>query len=535
MNRGFSCRLFAPACLLLIPFSAYIRYNDYPLGQPEIIISASVIIVFGFFLGFLISRFSEPLPCVVYTLIVALSIDIYLGSQWLVFVTQFSGGKPFAVVCVFLLFVLVVFRVLHKHLPFILVVSSLTTVFCTLVFRVNTIGVGEWRKPIAQVKTNLPPVVHIILDEQIGINGFPSEVAQANETAQTLKNFYTHNNFTLYGSAFSYFADTRRSLSRLVNGSANPDPDVFTHADNIPFSVRDNAWFESLSKSGYHIRVYQSDYMDFCHAEKASVSSCLTYASNSIHALANADVNIFYKLRVIVHRFVAKSIFYRLTMKLIRVASGDKLISTDELWLGGISTFPVFERIAEDMAYQAQGVAFFAHLLLPHSSYVFDRDCRARSDPTTWYRNFDPLEIQSGNSRLLRQKKYQYYFDQVLCTHKEVDNLLAQMKRLGVYEEALIIIHGDHGSRIAVNMAHVKNKHKLTSVDLRDSFSTLMAVHSPTISAGYVSEPNSIQTLFSDIILKRPLQKHSDQLFLSPVKAGADELFPGVPVSKLFE
>ena len=61
------------------------------------------------------------------------------------------------------------------------------------------------------------------------------------------------------------------------------------------------------------------------------------------------------------------------------------------------------------------------------------------------------------------------------------------MKSAGLFADPLIIVHGDHGSRIFRVAPRAKNKDKLARRGLLDGFSTLFAVRSPAID-GRLSE-----------------------------------------------
>lgn len=527
-------RLFAPICLLIVPFTAYIQHNSYPLARLETVTAISLIACLGILVGVLAYRLTDTVRCIVYAALLLLCVDIHMGTQWITLLEQYSGGQVLAALMLCFLAVVCGFWLIHEHLESVIIASSLTTAFFTVLLELQTIDSAVAQQQQHHRATTLAPVLHIILDEQIGIEGLPANIPGANVTARFLKQFYRDHQFSLYGAAYSHFPDTKRSLSRLVNGSSEPDLSVFTKTVNDKLQVRENAWFNALSQQGYSIRVYQSDYMDFCKPQGVQVQYCYTYASNSIQTLANIDVKRSYKLRIILHRFIARSTSYKLVMRAWRNAEQKKLVTTDEVWLGGLSTYPVFKRIAQDMTRQANGVAFFAHLLLPHSSYIFDRNCLARSNPGTWFRNFDHLQTTLANSPASRQQRYKYYLDQVHCTHHALENLFRRMKQLGVYDHATIIVHGDHGSRIALNPAHKKSIEELTGTDLRDSYSTLMAFHSRKLTPAYSRAPLSIQSLFSNIILGRPLTINN-KLFLNPTNSSDNKPFPFVPASRLFE
>ncbi len=59
------------------------------------------------------------------------------------------------------------------------------------------------------------------------------------------------------------------------------------------------------------------------------------------------------------------------------------------------------------------------------------------------------------------------------------------MDDAGVFDEATIIVHGDHGSRISVIEPAAQYADQVTDRDLIDSYATLFAMRGPTVTAGY--------------------------------------------------
>ena len=69
----------------------------------------------------------------------------------------------------------------------------------------------------------LPTIVHIILDEHIGIEGIP-DVPDGRETKALIKSFFRSHGFRLFGHAYSRYADTRNSIPSMLNYTSQPSP-----------------------------------------------------------------------------------------------------------------------------------------------------------------------------------------------------------------------------------------------------------------------------------------------------------------------
>jgi hypothetical protein len=79
------------------------------------------------------------------------------------------------------------------------------------------------------------------------------------------------------------------------------------------------------------------------------------------------------------------------------------------------------------------------------------------------------------------------------------------MRAARIYDDSIIILHGDHGSRIGINEPTSKNQHTLTKQDLVDGFSTLFAMKLPGRPGGYDKSPWSLEQLFAKFVFEAGL------------------------------
>ncbi len=87
------------------------------------------------------------------------------------------------------------------------------------------------------------------------------------------------------------------------------------------------------------------------------------------------------------------------------------------------------------------------------------------------------------------------------CASRQVESLLTALKSAGVYDEALVVVHGDHGSRISMVMHNRGPWGQLSKVDLIDIFSTLFVIKKPGLAPGYRDDQRSIRGLFARHVL----------------------------------
>jgi hypothetical protein len=250
--------------------------------------------------------------------------------------------------------------------------------------------------------------------------------------------------------------------------------------------IRRNRYFGWMSARGYEIDVYQTDYVDFCHpGTPVRIRSCFTYALETIKSIESAPLTTDVKVRIIAGMYARlSSLLSKLRdgYETLRKASATRGFELPA-WSGNVgrvspaSTMPVFDILARKLETITPGTLVFAHLAMPHYPYAYDRECNIRPDPNTWLNGADLPAFPSRNNAESRAIRYPAYLEQVLCTHRKLDELFTRMKTAGTYEGSVIIVQGDHGSRITLAPPAERNEDRMTTTDYVDAFSTLYAIH----------------------------------------------------------
>jgi hypothetical protein len=159
------------------------------------------------------------------------------------------------------------------------------------------------------------------------------------------------------------------------------------------------------------------------------------------------------------------------------------------------------DMMTTDLARSRRGDLFFAHLLLPHFPYAYDANCRARA-PSEWRLRGEKRGAEEegrSNTPESRAERYALYFQQVTCARRMIDQLLAAVPA-DLRQDAILIVQGDHGSRIAGNDPVTANERTFSHADYADFYSTLFAVRAPRLAAGYEVEPLSIVCLLRSLV-----------------------------------
>ena len=182
------------------------------------------------------------------------------------------------------------------------------------------------------------------------------------------------------------------------------------------------------------------------------------------------------------------------------------------------ASLPIFRRILRDLEREPRGSAFIAHLLIPHHTYMYDEHCRIKRDIEAWANNVSPDTTASPgivNTPESRRRYYAGYLEQLRCTRGALQDFLEELQEIGVYENATIIVHGDHGSRIALAAPNRLFGDLLSDADLVDLYSVLFAVRGPGFDSGYDTSLRSIQALFAEMILEQTLTQEPNRVVLN--------------------
>ena len=90
-----------------------------------------------------------------------------------------------------------------------------------------------------------------------------------------------------------------------------------------------------------------------------------------------------------------------------------------------------------------------------------------------------------------------------------------------MFDEATIIVHGDHGSRIVLVAPKPTTVELFSESDLTDTYSVLFAARSHGLSQEYELKLRSLQAVFAELFLDRPFSNEHKDVFLDSL-TGSD-------------
>jgi len=294
---------------MLTPFVKFLALRGYGFAHPEVAILFVFPCAAALLLAILISLRPEILKPALFGLLVLAFIYSEFKPSILEFINGWSlmavNEKPALVSIVLLMFVAIMGLawMLRENIDIIITTFFGVIMVTTVMFSGQPPATWNIRNgPQITADRSLPPVVHIILDEQIGINGLPMEVAGGKELREDLRAFYKKYGFTLYPRAFTHFRQTIESIPNLLNQKVEPEAfKTLTLYDDFNL-LTENAWFDKLAKAGYSIDVFQTHYLDFCGKRGTSIApinKCSTFNLYDVRFFHGMDIPYATKAKLV--------------------------------------------------------------------------------------------------------------------------------------------------------------------------------------------------------------------------------------------
>lgn len=482
----------APFLILFAPFLSYAQYHGHGFENPDVAVFALLLAGLALVLGAAAARW--PLVNVVVLAgLLTFMVDIQVREP---------GLKKLGLLFIGLSLGL---WVLRRHASWIVSAAMVTLVASLVLFPARFDAGGAPGRGAGAGRADLPLVVHVLLDEMIGVEGLPAGLTPGG-FKESLQAFYVDRGFRLFGKAYSQYLDTMHSVPQFLNLSASGHQPglVVPGPSDGTYRLTRNAYFERFARLGYAVKVHEPDYLYLC--PDGAPASCRTYASRSLNVLDRLDVPLTAKLSVVAGTFLGQSETYSRAKgkyRIIRRSLAGKLPLPAWNWDRGLpttaSSAEMIEAVSEDLAKARGGTLVFAHFLIPHYPYVYDSSCRPRP-VQEWMDRGDP-EAGGGavNRPAGRAVRYAAYLQQAACGQQLLGRLLDSIPA-PLRRDAIVIVQGDHGSRITMVDPKPDAPRALARSDFVDSFSTLFAVRSRWIAPGYDMEPASLTCLLRSLV-----------------------------------
>jgi hypothetical protein len=478
-------RFLAFACLTVVPFWHFVLVNDYSLLTSEALAATLLFCIPSVVLA-LVARGRWFYP-VLFLCAMVVAVDPF---ERLTRTAHTINPWLAAVVLAGLLIGAI--ATLRRHTAVVLMVFAASflgaDLFTLYAARPASIGSAAGPKP--------QHVLYIVLDEHLGINGFPLDCEACRKAQQVVLETFQRHLFTIYPNAFSNYDVTLDSVPSILNRQLLKSSGEFSSGRTPGGAVviAPNRMFSDFGRQAYRIAVYQHRSIDYAAGDYAAGIPHVDRARSYSDVLGGLQ---------------AVPGWPRRFLWLIGDYQGsDPLLSKARAFLpfraGYRSTGPLAVRsvwpgtLAADIN-QARGkTLFFVHLLMPHEPYVYRADGTVRDFAEWhWVKPGDRLDAPAYT------EQYQRYCWQVSVLSHQLDGLLSSLEHSGALASMTVVIHGDHGSRIlrkqegAAPLPPDARTDDIsgppTTEDLVNRFSTLLAIRKPgAVAASVMPENRSV-------------------------------------------
>jgi len=509
--QNFSLVVF-PFFSLTTPFIVFLDYYNYGLFHLEIFIGimgfivlsllCSAVMKYGGFIGDKIFGFA----------LITFFLSIQFGS---------SGEALFALMLV----AVAVLLLLLKENFNVLAAAIFAMFFVTSIFQaLSTENVPSLEfnglQAVAAEGPSMPRIIHIILDEHIGIEGLPTDLSEGVQVKKQLREFYENYGFMTFGGAYSHYFHTVNSVANLLNFSAASQDRMYIKAGESPNTLVHNLYFENLSSAGYRLNVWWGHHIDYCSNSPVVIDNCVQVPAGGLRLSQYVSLHVFDRVSLIFSGYLNLSKIYQKMRNYYQTFRNQlapyKIPFPSSTWdRHKVTTLPYlfsFDDLWRNILSLPEGNAVLAHLLIPHYPYLTNSNCTIKTSINEWkyssllFTPNHPYLEGVHNTNASRIAHYQEYLKQLQCVYVKLEELFEKMKTTGMFENSIIIIHGDHGSRIVEREPTIEKKEKLSKQDIVAAYSTLFAVKLPGRSGAYDPNPYPIEYLLQEKIVNHLLE-----------------------------
>lgn len=262
---------------------------------------------------------------------------------------------------------------------------------------------------------------------QIILDGFSSQVLRSVMSDPKLASAF--EGFTFFPRARSNYLFTDMSIPSFMTGSFNP---YMKPGESVgDWLGRVKQWTRTATTGGILAAAYANGY---------TVSQYMNTRLFYPHQKAS---NLYFGAQLFGEVAVQQAMIRFADLWLLRVAP---TMLKQEVWsdenrgvLAGLATIPgdhawaywgvrqLGKMTEAEASRPAKGQYVYAHFLMPHRPLVMDAGCK-----------YHPAG----------EKSAELYRDQAACALSRVALFLAELKRLGRYDDALIVVQSDHATRM---------------------------------------------------------------------------------------
>lgn len=338
------------------------------------------------------------------------------------------------------------------------------------------------------VNTQLRPIVHLVLDSYLGLEGMG--VADTNfGTLQTEQNkFYLEHGFQIFPQAYSRHVKTVNSMPHFFSYGNAP---LAKTVRNVQYTTAPRLdYFTDLDRKGYRTSALTPSFVDLCTNQP--MTDCRNYNRSNLRSLLNTDLPATDRARTLGVTLLQLSVLTATVAEFIQHQVNDFFGTTIRLphnrsKLFALTSFEKLDDVTKELEKLEYGEAHVVHLLLPHDPYSVDADCNILPE-AEWLDEHGPAPLAARDNG---------YAEQVRCMTSRLGTMLEALEKTPAGRDAIVVIHGDHGSRTIDTVPYVGGP-DLSLRDLALSYSTFFAIRIPGEEAASVQGRYALDSLLGE-------------------------------------
>lgn len=294
------------------------------------------------------------------------------------------------------------------------------------------------------------PYVHIILDEMSPLSMMPHGPFY-DDLRERMVSDYRQRGFDVFQNTIAAAGRTIGSLGQVF---ADHDGELHNYKEidgAFTYALGENRVTDMLADAGYAVTMLQSSYLELCDPARAH---CLTYAhsgdGSALAARAKAPLaTVDYALRTTGLRLLIQdtsraSVYYRILGRIAEY-TGFALPSWQRDFARPPLVVSTMEKAAPALRRLGKGDAVIMHFLLPHYPYVLDENCRVKPPEQVRVPRWVTPYIGATFDQATAERAY---WEQAACAHDRLMAIIDAILSSPGGKDAVIVVHGDHGSRL---------------------------------------------------------------------------------------
>jgi hypothetical protein len=320
----------------------------------------------------------------------------------------------------------------------------------------------------------MPAIIHIIFDELGSPKYMPKQMSNGIDYHEMMIKYLATHKYEYYPESYSRSAESIVSISSLINFDRSVTG-IYSHSYGELWDVHESAYLKAISQLRYKMYLYETSAVNFCDAKGVKFIICDSTDYARKDWLYEAPISVPDKAKYLLVSLLQKSKIWSLSKRFYQKIQRDFLRGlphTPEavpLYNNPLSAFTIASKIKKRIDQMSSGDFLFAHLLIPHSPYLLDENCKMvanldrlllkvkNNSKTQITYKLTPKQFYEEFKQKYQEKDFRNFAQQYGCAISILKDFVNRINKNPKLKDALVIFHGDHGNRrIDTNVSQLK-------------------------------------------------------------------------------